>query len=493
MAVFLAGRWERTAACLMALALCAAASPARSPGYMERTERFDRAPGWEAVNNRATDPAPRTVRQDFGFSPTAHAGRGAGEIGGFITPDATPAFYARKIPNQTLDSRLSASGVLACTGRKFHLLLGFFNSGTLNEWRTPNSIALRIQGRGDYFYLYLEYANRKWRAGGDSPQGFTTRDPATGRQKMLEFAVNGTPHKWSLQYDPDGAGGAGAITATIDDRTAVCNLEPGHRAEGAAFNRIGMLNIIKSVDDGGEVWLDDITVNGETERFGRDPHWEGVGNRRSYLSSDVRPRFDFGFSGTRFAGGNGAGELGGTVYRGDGRYRNKMAWYADRLPPLTLDKPLHASGRVSLRRGVSDSTTLIGFFNSATTTAIRDAQDTAIPDDFMGVAIEGPSSEGFFLYPVYRLGGEGKSSYGGFQANRIYPDGAPHDFRFEYSQEGNGSIRVSFGRQSLTLELGTGRRAVGTRFDRFGIVTTRIDGNAQRIYFDDLTYTCRQE
>src|SRR5207302_4513691 len=31
-----------------------------------------------------------------------------------------------------------------------------------------------------------------------------------------------------------------------------------------------------------------------------------------------------------------------------------------------------------------------------------------------------------------------------------------------------------------------------TRFDRFGIVTTWIDGNAQRLYFDDLTYTCAQ-
>jgi hypothetical protein len=31
------------------------------------------------------------------------------------------------------------------------------------------------------------------------------------------------------------------------------------------------------------------------------------------------------------------------------------------------------------------------------------------------------------------------------------------------------------------------------RFDRFGIVTTWIDGNAQDVYFDDLRYTFRQE
>ena len=40
----------------------------------ERTERFDRHPGWDGHNNRATAPKPRTVRQDFGYSPTAHAG-----------------------------------------------------------------------------------------------------------------------------------------------------------------------------------------------------------------------------------------------------------------------------------------------------------------------------------------------------------------------------------------------------------------------------------
>ena len=29
----------------------------------------------------------------------------------------------------------------------------------------------------------------------------------------------------------------------------------------------------------------------------------------------------------------------------------------------------------------------------------------------------------------------------------------------------------------------------GTHFNRFGIITTHIDGNGQTVYFDDLTYT----
>lgn len=47
--------------------------------------------------------------------------------------------------------------------------------------------------------------------------------------------------------------------------------------------------------------------------------------------------------------------------------------------------------------------------------------------------------------------------------------------------------------QSIALELSAEHRAAGARFDRFGLVTTWIDGNGQHVYFDDLTYTCRQE
>jgi len=47
----------------------------------ERTEHFDRDPGWEGHNNRLAV-SPRTIRQDFGYSQTSHAGGQAGEVGG---------------------------------------------------------------------------------------------------------------------------------------------------------------------------------------------------------------------------------------------------------------------------------------------------------------------------------------------------------------------------------------------------------------------------
>src|SRR5262245_15712096 len=78
----------------------------------ERTQSFDRDPHWDGHNNRSQEPA-RTVRQDFGYSAaTKNAGGAAGEIGGFITAAAEPAYYARKIGPKAFKTPFSASGRL---------------------------------------------------------------------------------------------------------------------------------------------------------------------------------------------------------------------------------------------------------------------------------------------------------------------------------------------------------------------------------------------
>jgi hypothetical protein len=459
----------------------------------ERSEHFDRDPGWEGHNNRATSPAPRSVQQDFGYSPTSHAGGSKGEIGGLITPAAEPAYYAKRIPDRTFNDSLTASGKLACTGSQFHLLVGFFNAGTINEWRTANSIALRLYGRGDVFYAYVEYTTGRWRAGGDSPGGFTEiRDPSTGRARLKGFSTGGTVHPWTLRYDPKGHDGAGSITVTIDGETAICHLDPGHRADGAIFNRFGLLNVVKQVDGAGEVWLDDVSVNGEAESFDRDPHWEEFQNRRSYTTVNVRPRFDFGFSSTRHAGGLGSGEMGGLVFRGDGRFTNLMAFYGDRLWDLNLEKPLRASGRVSLRRAVSDSDVLLGFFHAEHSLDSGGSDARGTPPDFLGVSIGGPSREGFMVLPAYGLHNRERRTGG--LGPHILPDGAPHDWSFEYAPaaDGAGTIVATLDRHSVSLAVPRDHRAAGAHFNRFGLISTHTDGNAQLIFFDDLRYTWTQ-
>jgi hypothetical protein len=464
----------------------------------ERRESFDRDPGWDGRNHRAKTPEPREIRQDFGYSPTRHCGGSApGEIGGLLTPAAEPAYYAKSIPTATFNDRLTASGKLACTGRQFHVLVGFFNADTINEWRTPNSIVLRLYGRGDVFYAYVEYCTSRWRAGGDSPGGFATVDDPEhpGKKQLRGFKSAGAIHEWSLEYDPAGDNGRGVIVATIDGERAVCQLDLGHKADGAAFNRCGLLNIPKSFDSGGELWLDDVTINGQKEDFSRDPGWDALGNRRTYKTLGVRPRFDFGYSDTHFAGGQTRGELGGVVFRGDNRHAERLAYYGDRLQNLSLAKPLRASGKVALRRGVSDSTSLVGFFHSQKSVEVSPSQSSGWPMNFLGVAVEGPSREGFLVYPAYRFSNGADGHARGDDLPHILPDGRSHDWTLEYDPAGaggRGSITVVFDGRRVELPLPEGHARSPAEFDRFGIVTTWIDGNAQHIYFDDLSYTWRQ-
>ena len=129
----------------------------------------------------------------------------------------------RSLRKKRLNDALSASGTLNVPAGGGHTLIGFFNSGTVNEWRTANTIALRIYGRGSYFLGYSEYGTDQWRAGGGSLGGETP------------IPTGAADYPFSLNYDPNGAGGLGTVTATIGGQSAVVTLEPGHKADGATL------------------------------------------------------------------------------------------------------------------------------------------------------------------------------------------------------------------------------------------------------------------
>ena len=448
----------------------------------QRHENFDKDSGWEGHNNRSAKP--ETIRQNFGWSPgTTNADGMAGEIGGY---------YAKRLPPRTFNDTLAATGTVKIEKGGGHALIGFFDIRTLNEWRTPNTIALRIQQRGELFHCHLEHCTSKWRAGA----GIIGRyDMDRDRMEPKELP-GGRVYAWSLEYNPNGPGGSGVVTATLGDETTSYKISPQHKADGAEFNHFGVFNVMKQFDGGGTLWLDNVTVNGEREEFSSDPKWDAFGNRRTYETRNVRPRFDFGFTPTHHAGGKAAGELGGLFFRGDCRYAERLAAYGDRLNTLSLAKPLQASGRVCLRRGVSDSTTLIGFYHSTNSLFVNPSQRFSTPKDFLGAAVEGPSGEGFHFYPVYRNHNGGVSSGMGAKPPHIYPDGVAHDWTIEYDPagaNGNGRLTVSLDGQAVSMNLVRGDKTAGAQFNRFGLVTPWIDGNGQHVYFDDLSYTCRQE
>ena len=106
----------------------------------------------------------RPVIQNFGYVPYKARPILGGSIGGVMTPDGHPAYYAKPIPEVTLDSPLSASGTITVKKGGGNMLFGFFNSKTVNEWRTPNTLVFRINGRGETFHAHTEYTSSKWRA-----------------------------------------------------------------------------------------------------------------------------------------------------------------------------------------------------------------------------------------------------------------------------------------------------------------------------------------
>jgi hypothetical protein len=447
---------------------------------LQRVEHFDSDPNWEGLHNRATDPACRTTTQDFGYSNTNHTGGPNGEMGGFIQPAAELAYYAKAIPPLTLNDSLSASGTLIMpdVNNTGQFLLGFFNAQNSRGWRTPNSMVMRLNGRGsNVFYLYGEYGTQLWRAGGT---------PETS------LPIGPTLYSWSLTYDPNGNGGGGRMTLVFGPETLICNLDPGHKADGAVFNRFGLLPVMKSNDNGNEVWLDDLVIQGVPEDFSPDPGWDEFQNRRTYTDCVVRPRFDFGYSPTNYAGA-ATGELGGVVFRGDWHFESRMAHYADRLYRVSTDHPLMASGTVNFRQGISDSTTLIGWFHS-TLSRQGGTDASALPQNFLGIMIEGPSSEGFYFRPVYRMTGLGQSipSSGPY----ILPDGSTHTWNLQYDPlggAGSGQISLFLDGDQVVVNLSPTDKQTGAEFDRFGIITTQIDGHSQFIYFDDLSYTYLQQ
>src|SRR6266496_4537379 len=330
-------------------------------GAATRQENFDRVPtDWEGVNNRNKLFSLKTVEQDFGYSATtSHAGGQAGEIGGRINPAGEPAYYGYRLPEPlNVNSPMSAEGRLWVSRGSGHCLLGFFNTNTLEGWRTPNTLVARINGRGDAFHCHLEYCTRQWRASAG-----VIGEIVRGERISPRELPAGAAYRWKLDYDPRGADGKGLLTFTLNGATARCEIEPSHRrGEGLTVTHFGLLPVLQTWDGPGEIWLDDLTINGAAFNFSEDPKWDAFNNRHTYVTADTRPKFDFGWSQTHHAGGKMAGELGGLIFRGDCREPARMASYGARTGELTLKTKLQARGKVAVLRAISDSTASIGFY-----------------------------------------------------------------------------------------------------------------------------------
>ena len=433
---------------------------------------------WEGHRNRLVpSPAP-TTRQGFGHRPTRHAGgANPGEIGGRIQRSVTPAWYAKAIPTATLGRKLSASGRFAVTrdDGSSGALVGWFHHDS-RGWRTPNSLAFRVDGNGGKYWVLFEYGTRLWSTGG----GATFK----GRYQTTEtkpFAADGTPHAWTMTYDPKGDDEDGLITFTLDGQDYTSAVLRAHKIEGASFDRFGLFN--QQLTGGGlELYVDDLVIDGVPQDFGRDPGWEGRGNEAVFEDCVIRPQHDFGHISTARAGAP-PGEVGGIIWRDEA-----PAYYAERVGPLTLDDELVASGTIRLAAAGSDSGVYLGWFDSAAKRGKRSPEHEEPQRGLLGILIEGPSRVGHYVRPAYRTAtGAGEASPEG---PVIRPDGMVHRWSIRYSPkgaDGRGRITVTFDDQARVLDLGPDHRAQGATFDRFGLFNVQSGGHFVELYLNDLS------
>ena len=449
-------------------------------GAAEVTMDFATDPHWEGYRNRLL-PVPMPItRQDFGWHATQRAGgKAPGEIGGWIQRSITPASFAKVIPTRTLKDRLSASGKFTVSRDQggSGILLGWFHESS-RGWRTPNSLAFRIDGNGGKYWVFYEYGTRGWLTGGGGCfEGDRYQTTAT-----KPFKSDGTVHTWTLTYDPDGGEGYGMMTFLLDGKSYPQALAPGHKMDGAEFNRFGIFNQ-QLTGDGMEAYFSDLVVDGETIDLSKDPGWIGVGNKTEYADRKRRPFQDFGWS-EASRDNEKSGEIGGMIWRDV-----KPSYYAAKTEPLSLDDELFASGTITFRGAGSDSGAYFGWFDAET------KKDPAVKEldpakNILAIFVEGPSRIGHYFRPeVHAANGEGVSAEAG---PIIRPDGRVHRWELRYSPSGAsgiGEVTVKFDDRVQSIALKPEHRKLGAKFDRFGIFNCQTGGHYVDIALDDLRFT----
>ncbi len=231
-----------------------------------------------------------------------------------------------------------------------------------------------------------------------------------------------------------------------------------------------------------------------SERFDKDPGWEGHNNRIVPKSAKTVSQ-NFGYSATSFAG-DAAGEIGGMIWRSA-----KVASYATKIAPRTLADKLSASGTFAVTATSGSSGAFIGWFKA-------DQPETGRQNS-LGIRFAGEGSGARITFQLVtaknqacgtkitpwvvdktKAKGEGRK----FRPTSIRNDGTRYTWKMEYDPNANGGGAMTFTilsnadkheeweGKTFTVPLPKGYKEHGTSFDRFGLVNSMRPGNAMTIY-----------
>lgn len=313
-----------------------------------------------------------------------------------------------------------------------------------------------------------------------------------GRDRgWLEYFHRHDQHRWWKR--PDAGQGHGRVTLTIDDNTPyILWFDNDIRQAPAQFDRFGLFNIAR-FGTRVEVYLGDLTVNGEKIELTQDPQWEGHNNRSQYTEPNFHGMQSFGWAQTQWAGDK-PGEIGGLFWRTEPQ-DPLCAYYADDVGKLTLDDPISFSGMICFTSGMTDAAAYFGYFN-------RDSQiqkftdensDIGMPSPHtLGLVIADRSSIGYELTPIATSGNR-ESTRG--SCGVFTPDRKRHRFTFNYDPDANdgiGRVTVTLGGKETVMDLSRQVRDANASFDRFGLANVRRGGHSVEFYLDDVSYTARR-
>lgn len=253
----------------------------------------------------------------------------------------------------------------------------------------------------------------------------------------------------------------------------------------------------------------------KTERFDRDPGWEGRKNR---IAPKEYPTVvqAFGYRKTNFAGA-AAGELGGQVWRA-----SEPAYYGDKIGPKTLDDKLSASGTFAVTKTSPGSGVFFGFFRAEQPGA------GGRPIGSLGMDLDCEHSGARLAVRLITSQNQSCGTFitpfipGKFRPTPLKNDGTRYTWRLDYdpdAADGRGQVtflirgdaessldqpdlpeahqqeaRTHFPSQTtFTVDLPEGYKQQGTTFDHFGLMNMMKAGGQLNIYFDDLEYEGRSQ
>ena len=150
-----------------------------------------------------------------------------------------------------------------------------------------------------------------------------------------------------------------------------------------------------------ELYLGDLTVNGQKIDLSQDPHWEGRNNESRYTEPNFQAMHSYGWSQTNWAGEK-PGEIGGLFWRTEPP-DPLCSYYGDDVGELTLDDPISFSGTICFTDGMTDAAAYLRLLQPrqpGRRSSTRRRSDAFSPvANTMGITIADSSAVGYYFLP----------------------------------------------------------------------------------------------